>query len=270
MNSLTLRMIQYMKVQGLAFSTIKEYSKQCDAIIKKHPDYELWDASKCITHLSAVNDPITRSNIRNIHLKVHRDMLGKNIVLPFIKKPTRLQGIYTQEEVKKIFAQIHNAKHYAIGCLLYVEGFRVGEVIGILKSDCNKADKSIFIRSTKNGKDYKKYLDDTTIKALENYCSWLKERRFTLNKYLFEGCCNNQYSKRSIQEFMRSAIKKAGLPIKGSCHVFRRSSSVWKIESGWSLQHIASSLNNTSKTVAKYYALVRPDYIKLLPKPSII
>ncbi len=86
---------------------------------------------------------------------------------------------------------------------------------------------------------------------------------------MFEGVDNNQYAKRSIQEIMRTAIKKAGLPIEGSCHVFRRSSSVWKIENGWSIKHIAASLNNTEKTVAKYYALVRPDYLKSLPKPNL-
>lgn len=261
-------MTRYLVAENCALSTIKTYTNTLNLILKNHPDFETYDSEKLVHMLSEVSDPVYRSSIRNVVLKVHRDMLGKNVRIPFIKKPERLMGIYTHEEVKLIFSKIHNAKHLAIAKLLYVEGFRVGEVVSILVSDCNKADSSIFIRGTKNKKDYKKYLDSSTLQSLTEYCEWLKMRRFKLKKYLFEGVDNNQYAKRSIQEFMRKAIKDAGLPVKGSCHVFRRSSSVWKIENGWSAKHIAASLNNSEKTVNKYYALARPDYLKTLPKPA--
>jgi integrase/recombinase XerD len=261
------RMIRYLVAENCAMSTIKTYSNALILILKSHPDFENYNSEKLVLLLSEIKDPIYRSNIRNVVLKVHRDMLGKQLNIPFVKKPERLQGVYTYEEVKLIFSKIHNAKHLAIARLLYVEGFRVGEVIGALLCDCNKADSSILIRSTKNKKDYKKYLDPSTIQALSDYCAWITERRIKLKKYLFEGVDSNQYSRRSIQEFMRKAIKDAGLPIKGSCHVFRRSSSVWKLESGWDVKYIAASLNNSPKTVEKYYALVRPDYLKTLPKP---
>ena len=263
------RMTRYLVAQNCAESTIRTYRQALKLILKRHTQFEFYNSTQLINVMNEVEDPIYRSSIRNIIMKVHRDMLGKNINIPFIKKPQRLQDVYTHEEVKKIFAQIHNPKHIAIARLLYVEGMRVGEVVNIQIKDCNKEDKSIFIRATKNKRDYKKYLDDSTIEALTAYCIWLKKRRFTLKKYLFEGCDNNQYAKRSIQELMSAAIEKAGLPHKGSCHVFRRSSSVWKIENGWSLKHIAASLNNSEKTVAKYYALVRPDYLKSLPKPAV-
>lgn len=263
------RMIQYLKVQGCALSTIKTYVGILRIILKFHPDFENYNSQKLIEVMNTIQDPITRSNYRNVILKVHRDMLGRHVNIPFIKKPERLQKVYTHDEVKKIFATIVNKKHESLARLLYVEGMRVGEVVSVLVTDCNKEDKSIFIRGTKNKRDYKKYLDDSTIKCLSEYCLWLKERKVKLKKYLFEGMDNNQYSKRSIQEIMTHAIEKSGLDKRGSCHVFRRSNATWKIESGWSLKHIAASLNNTEKTVSKYYALVRPDYIKSLPKPNI-
>lgn len=269
MISLENRMIQYLKVQGCALSTIQTYTGVLRFILKYHPNFENYNSQKLIEVMNEVNDPVTRSNYRNVILKVHRDMLGRHVNIPFIKKPERLQKVYTHDEVKKIFSTINNKKHEAIARLLYVEGMRVGEVVSILLTDCSKSDKSIFIRGTKNKKDYKKYLDDTTVKCLSEYCDWLRERNITLNKYLFEGLRCVQYSKRSIQEIMTHAIEKSGLDKRGSCHVFRRSNATWKIESGWSLKHIAASLNNTEKTVSKYYALVRPDYIKSLPKPSL-
>lgn len=263
------RMIQYLKVQGCADSTIKSYRDVLRLILRFHPEFENYDSYKLISIMNGVPDPITRSNYRNVILKVHRDMLGRHINIPFIKKPERLQKVYTHEEVKKIFATIKNIKHEAIARLLYVEGMRVGEVVSILLADCNKEDKSIFIRGTKNKKDYKKYIDDSTLKCLSEYCDWIRGRNIKLKKYLFEGLRCDQYSKRSIAEIMTHAIEKAGLDKRGSCHVFRRSNATWKIESGWSLKHIAASLNNTEKTVSKYYALVRPDYVKTLPKPAV-
>lgn len=263
------RMIDYLKVQGCALSTIISYRNVLRLILRHHTGFENYNSQKLIEVMNAIPDPITRSNYRNVILKVHRDMFGKQINIPFIKKPERLQKVYTHDEVKKIFATIVNKKHEAIARLLYVEGMRVGEVVSILKTDCDKEDKSIFIRGTKNKRDYKKYLDESTVKCLSEYCDWLRERRIFLKKYLFEGLRCVQYSKRSIQEIMTHAIEKSGIDKRGSCHVFRRSNATWKIESGWSLKHIAASLNNTEKTVSKYYALVRPDYIKSLPKPTI-
>lgn len=152
------RMIQYLKVQGCADSTILSYRNILRLILRLHPDFENYNSQKLIEIMNAIPDPITRSNYRNVILKVHRDMLGRQINIPFIKKPERLQKIYTHDEVKKIFATIKNKKHEAIARLLYVEGMRVGEVVSILLTDCNKADKSIFIRGTKNKRDYKNIL----------------------------------------------------------------------------------------------------------------
>lgn len=263
------RMIEYLKVQGCAFSTIISYRNVLRLILRFHPDFENYSSYQLISVMNKIPDPITRSNYRNVILKVHRDMLGRQINIPFIKKPERLQKVYTHEEAKKIIHAIVNIKHQAIARLLYVEGMRVGEVVSILLGDCNKEDKSIFIRETKNKKDYKKYIDDSTVKCLSEYCDYLRGMDIKLKKYLFEGHRSVQYSKRSIQQIMTAAIKKAGLDKRGSCHVFRRSNATWKIESGWSLKHIAASLNNSEKTISKYYALVRPDYIKSLPKPAV-
>lgn len=263
------RMIRYLVAENCADSTIRTYSKVLEKLLKEHPNFEDYNNEQLVWLLSDIKDPVYRSSIRNVILKVFRDMLGRSINIPFIKKPDRIQGVYTHEEVIKIFSTIKNVKHEAIARLLYVEGMRLGEVVSILKTDCNKEDRSIFIRGTKNKRDYKKYLDESTVKCLTEYCDYLRGMNIVLKKYLFEGLRCVKYSKRSIQQIMNKAISKSGLPKKGSCHVFRRSNATWKIENGWSLKHIAASLNNSEKTVSKYYAHVRPDYVKSLPKPCL-
>lgn len=269
MIDLEIRMMQYLSVQGCAFSTIKAYRDILRVIRKGHPDFENYEDWQLIGLMSEVSDPITRSGYRNVILKVHRDMFGKHINIPFIKKPVRLQKVYSQDEARKIIHTIKNKKHEAIARLLYTEGMRLGEVVSILVSDCDKLDKSILIRATKNKNDYKKYLDESTLKCLSEYCLWLKERGIKLGRYLFEGDKGLQYSKRSVQQIMNNAILKSGLDKRGSCHVFRRSNATFKLENGWPDKCVADSLNNSIKTVQKHYSIIRPEYLMALPKPAV-
>ena len=87
------RMLQYLKVQGCAESTMKTYKDVLRLMIKLHPNFENYDSCQLISIMNSIPDPITRSNYRNVILKVHRDMLGKQINIPFIKKPERVQKI---------------------------------------------------------------------------------------------------------------------------------------------------------------------------------
>ena len=68
------RMIQYLKVQGCADSTILSYRNILRLILRLHPDFENYNSQKLIEIMNAIPDPITRSNYRNVILKVHRDM----------------------------------------------------------------------------------------------------------------------------------------------------------------------------------------------------
>ncbi len=267
MDKLKRRMIDYLVAQECAQSTITTYSNAFDKILWEVKSIEDKDNAFWIKYLGTIKDPIYRNNIRSVVLKVVRDVLGKHIVLPLVKRPIRLQPIYTYDEVKLIFKQIKNKKHLAIAKLLFVEGFRVGEVTSILLSDCDKKDSAIIIRNTKSNSDFKKYIDVTTAEAINDYIVDAKNKNLKPKKFLFEGWANSSYTSSSIRQFMRKAMKDAKVEVKGSCHIFRRSSSVWKIESGWSAKHIAASLNNSERTVNKYYAYARPDYMKTLPKP---
>lgn len=267
MQDLKYKMLRYMSAEELAESTIIVYSSCYEKIKSEVKTFENRGSSFWIEYLSNIHDPINRNNYRSVILKVCRDVLNENLKLPIVKRPVRLQAVYTLEEVNLIFAQIKNPKHYAIASLLFVEGFRVGEVLSVKLSDCNKKDGSITLRETKNGKDYKKHLDETTITAIREYYKWLLPAEKT-KVYLFEGWTNQQYTSSSVQQFMKKAIRTSGLPVKGACHIFRRSNAVWKIENNWSVQHIAASLNNSPKTASKYYALIRPEYLKTLQKPT--
>lgn len=261
-------MIQYMKVQELAFSTIELYSRVFEKIQGDVSTFELRGNSFWIEYISKIIDPINRNNYRSVILKVCRDVLGEKIFLPLVKRPIRLQPVYTIEEVSRIFSKITNVKHLAIARLMFTEGMRVGEVLSIRLSDYLKKEGAVIIRDTKNGNDYKKYLDASTIESLREYLMWAKTREMP-KVLLFEGWGNEKYSQTSVRNFMEKATLLAGVDVKGSCHIFRRSSSVWKCESGWSVEQLAASINNSPRTAQRYYAQVRPEYLRTLAKPVI-
>lgn len=264
---LKYRMIRYMGVEGRAATTIALYSKIYDQIKQKCGDLDTKDSAYWIDYLATIPSPTKRNNARSVILKAVRDVLGYKIRIPKIYRPVKLQPVYTIEEVTKIFARIKNPKHRAIAQLLFTESMRINEVLSIKLADCNKAEGAIIIRATKNGKDYKKYLDPSTITALHNYLVWAKGHGELPKQLLFEGWGHEKYSDTSVRMFLKKAHRLAGIKPKGACHIFRRSASVWKIENGWTANHIAGSLNNSIGTVNKYYALARPEYISTLQKP---
>lgn len=264
---LKYRMIRYMAAEELAPSTIELYSRIYEKIKFDAGEIESRGSSFWIDYLAAIPDPINRNNYRSVILKCCRDVLGEHLKLPFINRPVRLQPIYTLEEVSKIFARIRNPKHYAIAMLLFTESMRVDEVLSIRLCDCNKADSSVILRNTKNDSDYKKFLDKSTIEAVHRYLVWAKANDEMPKELLFEGWGNKKYSSTSVRMFLKKAMRLAGIEIKGSCHIFRRSASVWKCENNWSVPHLAASLNNSQKAASKFYSLVRPEFLKTLSKP---
>lgn len=264
---LKTKMMRYMSAEELAFSTIDSYSKTYNKLKYEVGELENRGNYFWTDYLASIPNPVYRNNVRSVILKVCRDVLGENLKLPIVNRPFILQPIYSIEEVSKIFARIKNPKHYAIACLLFTESMRINEILSIKLSDCLKKEGAVILRNTKTNKDYKKYLDKTTIEAIHKYLVWAKSRNQYPKVRLFEGWGSERYSATSVRMFMKKAMRLAGVEIKGSCHIFRRSASVWKIENDWTANHIAASLNNSVKTVNKYYAYARPEYLQALQKP---
>lgn len=261
------RMIRYMVAEQLADSTIERYGFVYEKL--KHEKKELLNRGNFfwVDYLASIGDPVYRNVIRSVVLKLCRDTFGENLKLPSVNVPVRIQPVYNIEEVSKIFSRIKNPKHYAIAMLLFTESMRVNEVLSIRLKDCCKADGSVMLRNTKNGSDYKKFLDKITIEAIHKYLVWAKINNELPKELLFEGWGNKKYSPTSVRMFMKKAMRLACMEVKGSCHIFRRSASVWKCENDWSVTHLAASLNNSPRAAQKYYALVRPEFLSTLAKP---
>lgn len=267
MKSLKIKMLEYMHAEGLADSTKEKYAETYDKIFSEVGELSGRENHFWVEYICKIDNLLYRNYVRSVILKACRDVLGENLRIPYTKVPIRIQDTYSLDEVIRIFSHIKYPRHIAIASLLYTEGFRVGEIVSIKLCDCSWAQGYIIIRDTKNNNDYKKFLDASTIDKIKNYL--VSEKR-TPAKYLFEGQFGGQYTESSIQQFMTKAILASGLQVKGGCtRVFRRSNATYKIEHGWSPRHIAESLNNTESTVNKYYALVRPEYLKTLQKPIV-
>lgn len=263
------KMRRYMVAEELAFKTIEKYSTVYDKI--KRELNELLNRGNFfwVDYLASIEVAAYRNSVRSVVLKLCRDTYGEDLKLPTVHVPFKLQPIYDIDEVSKIFSKITNLKHIAISRLLFTESLRIDEVLSIKLCDCNKKEGSVIIRGTKNDRDYKKFFDKTTIEALRNYLRWAKDVGEYPKLLLFEGKGKTscKYSQTSVRMFLKKAMKKADIEIKGACHIFRRSASVWKAENSWKSNEIAASLNNSVRSCEKYYAYVRQEYLDRLPKP---
>ncbi len=147
--------------------------------------------------------------------------------------------------------------------ILYSGALRVSEIINLKIEDIDSKLMIIRIRSAKGRKDRMVPLDENCLEILRQYYKQYKPK-----VYLFNGQNNEpQYSKRSIQEFLKTYAFKAGINKKVCPHLIRHTSITHNLESGTDirlLQIIAGHQN--IKTTCQYTHL-SPRFISEIKTP---
>lgn len=166
-------------------------------------------------------------------------------------------------EVQAIFDACKNLKHTAILSVLYSGALRVSEIINLKIEDIDSKLMVIRIRSAKGRKDRMVPLDENCLDVLRKY--YLK---YKPKEYLFNGQNDEpQYSKRSIQEFLKTYAYKAGISKRVYPHLFRHSSITHNLESGTDIRalQIIAGHQNINTTIG--YTHLSPRYISEIKTP---
>ncbi|MCP3927906.1 MAG: tyrosine-type recombinase/integrase, partial [Bacteroidetes bacterium] len=80
-----------------------------------------------------------------------------------------LPGVFSEEEVTRLFSVIKNLKHKTILMLIYSGGLRIGESTRLRKEDIHVDRRSIFIKGGKGKKDRYTILSEKMITLLPDY-----------------------------------------------------------------------------------------------------
>jgi integrase/recombinase XerD len=182
--------------------------------------------------------------------------------IPFPQKERRLPIIIDQKDVQKMFDVCKNLKHRCIMAVLYGTGVRISELIGIKLSDIKRTDGSIRIIGKGNKERYVP-LNPQLLTLIENY--W---REYKTRTWLFENdLTHNQYSKRSVGEFLNQFKEKANVQSVVTPHKFRHSHATALLEQGTDLRIIQKELGHNSIKTTQIYCHVSNAVISKINSP---
>ncbi|MCB0634546.1 MAG: site-specific integrase [Lewinella sp.] len=177
------------------------------------------------------------------------------------RRSQKLPGVFSEEEVLRLFGAISNLKHKAILMLIYSAGLRIGDT-QLRKQDVDINRKMVFIKAGKGKKDRYSVLSDKLISLLQRYFTI-----YTPEYWLFEGQDGGKYSTRSIQQIFRKAVDKAGVNPYSTVHTLRHSFATHLLERGTDLRYIQELLGHSSSETTQIYTHITQKAIQKLCSP---
>ena len=164
------------------------------------------------------------------------------------KAPEKLPGVFSQEEVKRLFEVIDNPKHKLILMLVYAGGLRVSELVNLRKDDILIDRMQLFIKGGKGKKDRYTVFSKKLLTQLNAYL-----KTYNPAYWLFEGQDYGQYSVRSVQAILRQAVTKSGVNPFATVHTLRHSFATHLLENGTDLRYIQQLLGHSSTKTTEIY-----------------
>jgi site-specific recombinase XerD len=215
--------------------------------------------------LLSINNMNTRGmyviTIRNFYNLVLKAPLSLDDI-PYPRATNYLPVVLSIKEVQRLINATNNIKHKAILQLMYSCALRVSEPIAIKcsKQEChiNPDTKTLMVKGAKGFKDRLVYCPTDTINLLRSYVLDWKP-----TKWLFEGQPKGEtYSKRSIQQFFKAALKKAGIAKLASPHSLRHSRLTHLCDAGMDIYKLKEFAgHNNIKTTELYLHLAKQSLV---------
>lgn len=246
--------VQRMRSKNWSGATIKNYTSQLRCFLR---EFKNRDRARNITANEIEQYLLTKVQVNTrkharcaiqafYSLVIQQPM--KLAHIPWPKKERKLPQPIDASDVQKIISVCNNLKHKAIICLLYGCGLRIGEVLNLKPQHIDSRRMIIHIIAGKGKKDRIVMLPQQLLDLLRNYFKAYKPK-----EYLFNGQFSNQYSERSINEFLKKYAALAGVNQNIHAHLLRHSFATHALESGTDISLIQKLLgHNNIKTTLIY------------------
>lgn len=265
--------IRYMRSKNYSPQTIKTYAEAISCFLQYFPAKE----TIAISNLDVIdfnNDYIIAKNLSysyqnqlvNAIKLFYGSMLGAAIDIEKVHRPRKIKklpNVLSKEEVKRILHALVNLKHRTMLSLIYSCGLRCSELLHLTITDIDAKRNLLLIKQAKGFKDRVAPLSNKTIQLLRDYYLAYKPKH-----YLFEGQYpNTAYDQRSLQQVMKSAVRKAGIPKPATIHWLRHSYATHLLESGTDLRYIQTILGHSSSKTTEIYTHVSTRNIQNITTP---
>jgi integrase/recombinase XerD len=147
--------------------------------------------------------------------------------------------------------------------LIYACGLRRSELLNITFKDINRDRLTLHVFQSKGKKDRIVPLSPKILEMIEDYY-----RAYRPKVWLFEGQePGTQYSGRSLQLILKSALKKGNIKKPATLHWLRHSYATHLVENGTDINLIKELLGHNSLNTTQIYTHVSQKYIEKIRSP---
>lgn len=246
---------QELKLKGYSSLTVANYKRVVSQFLKNCSEERIEKENVREHFVHLVNNDYEKSTICTYAsiLKMFFEFLGRKDLISeviFPKQEKKLPDVLTKDEVNKLLQNASNKRDLAIIRLLYASGLRVSELVALDRDSIE--GNQIRVRSGKGKKDRVVYIDDGTVRILNEY---LNEKKDGSDK-LFE------ITVRNIQKIVKKTAERAGIKKKVSPHVLRHSFATHLLENGADIVVIRDLLGHTNLSTTQIYTHVTDEHRK--------
>ena len=178
------------------------------------------------------------------------------------RKEKFLPEVLSEEEVVQLLNATENLKHKAILMTIYSGGLRISELLNLRIKDIDSNRMQIRVVQAKGKKDRYTLLGEKTLKILRKYVLEYKPK-----EWLFEGMNGDNYSKKSVQKFLKNAVEKVGIKKRVTIHTLRHSFATHLLEAGTDIRYIQSLLGHSSGKTTEIYTHITTKGFEQIKSP---
>ena len=263
---------------------------------KRHPrDMGEVEVRAFLTHL-AVNRNVaasTQNQALNALVFVYKSVLecplGDIVGAVRAKKPRKLPVVLTQQEVRRVLAEL-NGFHWMAGCLLYGSGLRLMECIRLRVQDLDFDHRAVIVRDGKGRKDRVVTLPDALIMPLRRHLGWVRNahekdladgfgavylphalaRKYPNApkewgwQYVFPAASRSidprsgverrhHIGEAGLQRAVKRAVRKTKIHKMATCHSFRHSFATHLLERGMDIRTVQEQLGHKDVRTTQIY-----------------
>ncbi len=163
---------------------------------------------------------------------MYKHVLGRENPLPgpsLISRKMPLHGIFTRDEIARIFANVHELKYRLCLMLIYSSGLRVGEATHLLRDSIDFDSMVIHV----NGPDGEHIRDTILARSTGDILRYYIETRTDDSPWMFPGRGKTScVSPRTIQRAFAEALLAVGIDKRATLGWLRHSFAVHLLEDG--------------------------------------
>ena len=256
MESIRQRMIEDMKLRGLAPRTQERYLHSIKTLAKHYqcaPDEltqeQIRDYLLYMLEDKKYAKSTYKANLYAIKFLYKRTLGRKWVTLDItrVKNDRKLPEVLSREEVWDLLALVRKESVLICLTLMYTCGLRVSEAVNLRIKDIDSKRMVLWVRNSKGNKDRSVPLPVQTLAQLRAY--WLNHRS---KMWLFPGKVGPM-NIATVQHCFKATVEQSPILKKVSCHTLRHSYATHLMEAGVHLRVIQALLGHKSVSTTFLY-----------------